>query len=705
VIEQQEEIVKMSIVTTSINELLPILRLNDVTISQSVVTTENILEILNDTKNLKIDISFDIIQNITELDKSITDQEYYKYLEATVKLLNETGEFSNQTISLTNDNFKPVINKLVSFSNINSSYLDAVITVNINFDRFAQEFGITQDQLEIIRMLYSTPRQITYPIIRDNSVVLTFDDGSKSLNKDLRILDGLENFNPTFAANYNLFLNYFSDLFTTHNNNKTTSFFTFDLNTFLRDSSYFYQDALLAYEVTMIITYNYKIIDEIKISNNSFISKNGITILHKNVSGLCLLSFTHDITYEPDVFNASVKIEILNNDKTFTNYFDSLNNTGKFKNLYQTLVQIKNILLLAKRYTNPEQQPYYLNLESDKFTDEFENFYNEKIVFFKKYNLDLTLSNFIRDTLTLVYNRFSNNVIDNSQIQTIINSLSLENASYNVWVRAFKTFETIYDCINVLLLNTKTNSFFTKTKSFQVLIRKSNSFYSLSDVVTYETVPTEDYKSLKDNFIAERNFVYANYFNGIDEQYQIKNDIRINDESYNAISSYVNSKKNKTTNKNLLDFNNLGFGATLKEQKIEEKNNKTSLNKSLDTNIQTTINKNNKTVSNALKVKDVRVLNDSEKLLLSTKNSFILNLQNGIEISNITKDTVSPKLVVSKYNLTINQWETVLDINTIQDKDFIKLEAIDAPDLFELNDVEPDKLDLVNNYFIVSVTE
>lgn len=695
----------MSIVTTSINELLPILRLNDVTISQSVVTTENILEILNDTKNLKIDISFDIIQNITELDKSITDQEYYKYLEATVKLLNETGEFSNQTISLTNDNFKPVINKLVSFSNINSSYLDAVITVNINFDRFAQEFGITQDQLEIIRMLYSTPRQITYPIIRDNSVVLTFDDGSKSLNKDLRILDGLENFNPTFAANYNLFLNYFSDLFTTHNNNKTTSFFTFDLNTFLRDSSYFYQDALLAYEVTMIITYNYKIIDEIKISNNSFISKNGITILHKNVSGLCLLSFTHDITYEPDVFNASVKIEILNNDKTFTNYFDSLNNTGKFKNLYQTLVQIKNILLLAKRYTNPEQQPYYLNLESDKFTDEFENFYNEKIVFFKKYNLDLTLSNFIRDTLTLVYNRFSNNVIDNSQIQTIINSLSLENASYNVWVRAFKTFETIYDCINVLLLNTKTNSFFTKTKSFQVLIRKSNSFYSLSDVVTYETVPTEDYKSLKDNFIAERNFVYANYFNGIDEQYQIKNDIRINDESYNAISSYVNSKKNKTTNKNLLDFNNLGFGATLKEQKIEEKNNKTSLNKSLDTNIQTTINKNNKTVSNALKVKDVRVLNDSEKLLLSTKNSFILNLQNGIEISNITKDTVSPKLVVSKYNLTINQWETVLDINTIQDKDFIKLEAIDAPDLFELNDVEPDKLDLVNNYFIVSVTE
>jgi hypothetical protein len=257
----------------------------------------------------------------------------------------------------------------------------------------------------------------------------------------------------------------------------------------------------------------------------------------------------------------------------------------------------------------------------------------------------------------------------------------------------------------VLLLNTKTNSFFTKTKSFQVLIRKSNSFYSLSDVVTYETVPTENYKSLKDNFIAERNFVYANYFNGIDEQYQIKNDIRINDESYNAISSYVNSKKNKTTNKNLLDFNNLGFGATLKEQKIEEKNNKTSLNKSLDTNIQTTINKNNKTVSNALKVKDVRVLNDSEKLLLSTKNSFILNLQNGIEISNITKDTVSPKLVVSKYNLTINQWETVLDINTIQDKDFIKLEAIDAPDLFELNDVEPDKLDLVNNYFIVSVTE
>ncbi len=695
----------MSIVTTSINELLPILRLNDVTISQSVVTTENILEILNDTKNLKIDISFDIIQNITELDKSITDQEYYKYLEATVKLLNETGEFSNQTIILTNDNFKPVINKLVSFSNINSSYLDAVITVNINFDRFAQEFGITQDQLEIIRMLYSTPRQITYPIIRDNSVVLTFDDGSKSLNKDLRILDGLENFNPTFAANYNLFLNYFSDLFTTHNNNKTTSFFTFDLNTFLRDSSYFYQDALLAYEVTMTITYNYKIIDEIKLSNNSFISKNGITILHKNVSGLCLLSFTHDIAYEPDVFNASIKIQISNNDKTFTNYFDSLNNTGKFKNLYQTLIQIKNILLLAKRYTNPDQQPYYLDLASDKFTDEFKNFYNEKIVFFKKYNLDLTLSNFIRDTLILVYNRFSSNVIDNSQIQTIINSLSLENASYNVWVRAFKTFETIYDSINVLLLNTKTNSFFTKTKSFQVLIRKSNSFYSLSDVVTYETVPTEDYKSLKDNFIAERNFIYANYFNGIDEQYQIKNDIRINDESYNAISSYVNSKKNKTTNKNLLDFNNLGFGATLKEQKIEEKNNKTSLNKSLDTNIQTTINKNNKTVSNALKVKDVRVLNDSEKLLLSTKNSFILNLQNGIEISNITKDTVSPKLVVSKYNLTINQWETVLDINTIQDKDFIKLEAIDAPDLFELNDVEPDKLDLVNNYFIVSVTE
>ena len=695
----------MSIVTTSINELLPILRLNDITVSQSLVTTENILEILNDTKNLKINISFDIIQNITELDKSITDQEYYKYLEATVKLLNETGEFSNQTISLTNDNFKPVINKLVSFSNINSSYLDAVITVNINFDRFAQEFGITQDQLEIIRMLYSIPRQITYPIIRDNSVVLTFDDGSKSLNKDLRILDGLEKFDPTFTANYNLFLNYFSDLFTTHNNNKTTSFFTFDLNTFLRDSSYFYQDALLAYEVTMTITYNYKIIDEIKISNNSFISKNGITILHKNVSGLCLLSFTHDITYEPDVFNASVKIEISNNDKTFTNYFDSLNNTGKFKNLYQTLVQIKNILLLAKRYTNPDQQPYYLNLESDKFTDQFENFYNEKIVFFKKYNLDLTLSNFIRDTLTLVYNRFSSNVIDNSQIQTIINSLSLENASYSVWIKAFKTFETIYDSINVLLLNTKTNSFFKKTKLFEVLIRKSNSFYSLSDVVTYEIVPTEDYKSLKDNFIAERNFVYANYFNGIDEQYQIKNDIRINDESYNAISSYVNSKKNKTTNKNLLDFNNLGFGATLKEQKIEEKNNKTSLNKSLDTNIQTTINKNNKTVSNALKVKDVRVLNDSEKLLLSTKNSFILNLQNGIEISNITKDTVSPKLVVSKYNLTINQWETVLDINTIQDKDFIKLEAIDAPDLFELNDVEPDKLDLVNNYFIVSVTE
>jgi hypothetical protein len=79
----------------------------------------------------------------------------------------------------------------------------------------------------------------------------------------------------------------------------------------------------------------------------------------------------------------------------------------------------------------------------------------------------------------------------------------------------------------------------------------------------------------------------------------------------------------------------------------------------------------------------------------------LLGLSSGKIVDTLSLNSLFPKLTFNKFNYDLNKWELITDLATIKNNDLIKLEPLQEPEIFAINDVGIEQIDLANTYFII----
>lgn len=699
----------MASITTTNNELLPIININNIFIGQND-TTSTIIDTLLDSSNLYLTTNFDILQLVSDLDQIISDVEYYKYVRFAVEVLNESSILQQYVFYLNNEVYEQIINKQFTFNNLNSNYLDLKISATLDFNKFSSEYPLTAEQFIFVNQFFSQSRSITYPILRNSLPVQQFDDLSFSIVKDYRLVDGLSTYEPEIIKSEND-QKYLNDIFyVTNTNDKYFAFVTFEYKKFLVNNSFIIADAELDYEIDINIFDNDKLIDTVKFTNNSFTSLNNISTLQTKTNENVVLSFYGSIINEPDEFLKLFTIQLVNHDKTLIKFKNTFDNTGKYYDVLNQFTQIKNTILLASNYSDINFKPYYLSNINNMFTQEFINFYNEQIEFFKQYNIDITTQNFIRNFVTLIYNKFTKIPISISNLTNIVDILNLQTSSYDVWLKAIIIFEQIFNKIEALLINDVAQiPYYIYQKQYNdIKFEKNYAFYSLTDEYEYDKYSIVTLNKIQNNFT--NGYTVASYFTDNNIVTEISSTVAVDSEIYNKIFSYSNYKKSfssKSTSKNnILSFTNLEeYGVTIEYQKTNVLSTNQIKNKSTDYPTSNESLANKKAVSNTfISTKDFSNLDSSQLKSIDTKNVLLASILGGKNIkNNVQKDYVAPKIKLSKFNLISNQWQEILVVEDLKDQDFVKAELIESPTLVTISGVSQEKIDFINTYFIMRI--
>lgn len=700
----------MSTITKTTNELLPNIAITNLILGQPNNQNNSFLQSLEDIKDLTLDISFVVTNKVTYLDNQIKDDEYYKYIKVICKIKSQSEESLPQSINLLKENNEISLTNTFRFENINYETFSVYIEEQFDFDKFAIDNNVRTDQLEFLKLTYNSQTEsILYPILEDKKIIRVFDDEeqTKSIVVDKRLIDGLENFNPRIIQRSETTNNYFQ-VFPTHNNKNLTYFITFDILQFVRDTSYFIAESTNDYSVFIELADDHRILDTINITQDSFTSKQSVSVLHTRQDKI-ILSINKNIQKESKNFTDSLKVKITNKDKSFINFYDRSINTGEFFNLMFAYEAIKSIFALANFYTNPKDPIFYLDTVTNKYTNQFQNFYKNKIEYYKL-NYDLNIDHFVKSTISKIYNKFSDVPIAIREADLIVESLKFENTTYDVWQKLFFIFDKLFAKIQSLLYNTVITPTKSVTKSVTYEVKKSNMFFSLSENYDYDSFPVTLYTDIKRNFKAEATTSIANYFIRNDVAHSIEETVRYEDQTYNAVFAYSNTKLALNSNAsfaNIVEFTNLEqFGLTVQYS---------NANIMLTSEDNTIKSKSNFGVPTSIKVPNVNVkstsissinnLNDNNRRIIEVKNSFIMSSLNGNTLSTPNSNTISPTLLFRKFDLNTFAWNLVTDVNQIQNNDLLEISLYEPPQLFTLSKIPSEKIDLVNTYFIVNGKE
>ena len=706
-----------SIIKTE-NELLPQLKITSLLLGQGQTNNSNLVSVLEDTSNLYLEVNVETINNITSLDEIIQDNEYYKYIQISVsiepqqlsttpirkKLLNSSGQINLQ-------------NKFV-LKEINVDNFSLKIEQSFDFDSFASDNKISLEQKQLLINVYGATQSIIYPILLDKKIVKLFDNGETSIVVDKRFLDGLdtlqENLQLKNNQNINLYTSYFGENFyQTHNNTNLTSFIIFDYQSFLRDTSYFTKNALEDYSYTIEIIKDNNLIDVVSVSFNnnniSFISKKAVSVLH-NFQSKFLFSVNESMDSLGTKTTSTYKLSVTNKDKTFINFYNRENNTGEFVDLRNSYDQLKNVINFATTRMDETKNIYYLDPVTLKFQQDFVLFYQQKENYynstFNSFRININVRQFLTSIFRM-YNKFSNNIITEEQIQDVVNLLVLENTTYDLWQRMFNTLDKLFSTLQNFLYNITVAPSTTRSKNFINQIIRSNYYYSITNSNTYNLFPKVSYEQVSNCYLQNESAGLANYFIFKTITYKNENNIQLDSPTYNSINAYLNTKlkinNNQISNSSLLGFTNLEpFAVDVLEQDTglltEPINNPIKFDQLLNSN---TTTKKSKTSNNYLKLDKLKDLDNNTKNTISNTNKMLLGLSSGKIVDTLSLNSLFPKLTFNKFNYDLNKWELITDLATIKNNDLIKLEPLQEPEIFAINDVGIEQIDLANTYFII----
>lgn len=688
-----------SIITTT-NDLLPNFRINNIIVGQ-LNTTNSISDTLLDSSNLYVNINFDIIQLLSELDNIIADQEYYRFVKFNVEILDQNTTLSFQTFYLDDVVFQEVVNKEIYFENINSTFLNLKISAILDFEKFSNYFNVKEEQLNIIRNVFGSEKNIIYPILQNSEVVQQFDDFTTSVTQDYRLIDGLTSYRPEIII-YQNDDNYLNDImYITNNNENYFCFITFNYKKFLLNNSFIVVDAFSDYEIDLEISDNSGIVDNIKLTNDSFESLLGNSVLQSKNTDYVVFSFVNSIIEEPDNIVENFKIKLINNDKTLLRFKNIFDNTGVYYNILNNYLQIKNTILLANNFDKPDVKPFYLDLKNNLFTNEFRNFYNEQILFFNEFNINLKIDDYIDNFFNQIFNKFTRTSVTLDQITNLKNILNINTSSFNTWLRAFQVFDQVFNSIETLLADSDVIPFYTYEKEYlNIKITKSNSFYSLTEKYNYDLYPSLLISDIQQSF--DNGLVYANYFTDDNETIKIESTVPTDSKLFNSIFAYSNVKKlfgsPSFSRSNILSFNNLeDYGVSVDTVKLIGNTN-TFKNKTTDYSVSSEARKTS-IANTSFKTRDLNNLTTSELTTIKVKNNLFASILKGSNVEdNVNKDFIAPTYKLHNFNS--GSWEEITDVTQIKENSLLKAELQSSPEILLISGVEDEKINFIDTYFI-----
>jgi hypothetical protein len=717
-IEQQEETAKMPSIIKTENQLLPQLKITSLLLGQGQTNNSNLVNVLEDISNLYLEVNVETINNITSLDEVIQDNEYYKYIQISVSIEPQQLSTTPITKNLLNSSGQINLQNKFVLKDINVDTFSLKIEQSFDFDSFASDNKISSEQKQLLINVYGATQSITYPILLDKKIIKKFDNGEISIVVDKRFLDGLdtlqENLQLKNNQSTNLYTSYFGqNFYQTHNNTNLTSFIVFDYQSFLRETSYFTENALQDYSYTIEITKDNNLIDVVSVSfannNISFISKKSVSVLHNYESKL-LLSVNESMDSLGTNTTSTYELNVTNKDKTFINFYNRLTNTGEFVDIRNSYDQLKNVINFATTRMDQTKSIYYLDPITLKFQEDFILFYQQKENYynstFNSSRININISEFLISIFRM-YNKFSNNIITEEQIQDVVNLLVLQNTTYDLWQRMFNTLDKLFSTLENFLYDITVAPSVRRSKTFTTETKRSNYYYSLSNFNTYNLFPKFSYDQVSNSYLQNESSGLANYFTFKTVTYKNENDIQFDSQTYNAINAYLNTKlkvnNNQISNSSLLGFTNLEqFAVDVVEQDeqllLETKNNPIKFNTLLNPN---TVTKKSKTSNNYLKLDRLNDLDNNTKNTISNTNKMLLGLSSAKIIDTLSLNSLFPKLTFSKFNYNSDRWELIVELSTIKNNDLIKIEIIQEPEIFAINNVGIEQIDLVNTYFII----
>jgi hypothetical protein len=717
-IEQQEETAKMPSIIKTENELLPQLKITSLLLGQGQTNNSNLVSVLEDISNLYLEVNVETINNITSLDEIIQDNEYYKYIQISVSLEPQPPSTTPITKNLLNSSGQINLQNKFVLKEINVDTFSLKIEQSFDFDLFASDNKISSEQKQLLINVYGATQSIIYPILLDKKIVKLFDNGETSVVVDKRFLDGLdtlqENLQLKNNENINLYTSYFGqNFYQTHNNINLTSFIIFDYQSFLRETSYFTENALEDYSYTIEIIKNNNLIDVISVSftnnNISFISKKSVSVLH-NFQSKLLFSVNESMNSLGTNTTSTYELNVTNKDKTFINFYNRLTNTGEFVDIRNSYDQLKNVINFATTRMDQTKSIYYLDPVTLKFQEDFVLFYQQKENYynstFNSFRININVVEFLTSIFRL-YNKFSNNIITEEQIQDVVNLLVLQNTTYDLWQRMFNTLDKLFSTLENFLYDITIAPSARRSKTFTTETTRSNYYYSLSNFNTYNLFPKFSYEQVSNSYLQNESAGLVNYFTFKTVTYKNESDIQFDSQTYNAINAYLNTKlkvnNNQISNSSLLGFTNLEqFAVDVVEQDeqllLETKNNPIKFNTLLNPN---TITKKSKTSNNYLKLDRLNDLDNSTKNTISNTNKMLLGLSSAKIIDTLSLSSLFPKITFNRFNYDLNTFQLVQDLATLKNNDLIKLELFEEPEIFAINNVGIEQIDLVNTYFII----
>lgn len=556
--------------------------------------------------------------------------------------------------------------------------------------------------------------RLAYPVLDFNGELilqLTDVDGTtvQSIVSDYRSITSLENLNfvksPSVQEERPIYFNFLvSDVV----GSKVNNFVSFNYKKFLRNNSYFSSDNFDDFSMQINISNSLKNLENIVINANGFFTKSQNTKLISKSDEIILFYFEDTNVLDVDEYVTSYKLNVSYVDKTYSKFYNGFEQTGSYYDVYNQYVQFKNKVFLAQKYSdypyNPNiKQPFYLDLSTDRFTNEFVSFCERT---------GINLSSLINNLVNVVINPFLNSdqQITQVTIDKIVSSLQFDVSTYTLYTSFFKTVDNIFSQIknNYLIKSKATTTIYNKNYPIK---EKVNSSFFLIDDINNDGIPKlqlDKMRNIINRYDSKSNTVRPKSISNNKEKNEILDSLEFDSTTFNHISSFTkalqdNKKLNLSTQLITEDSYLQKLGVTLTVGYLESPNVFTPSNKTetFRTSPSSTPKKGLK--SNNLTLQDISKADVNLKSKIKQTNQFSHALNFGKFKEKVTKEEVTPKLYLFYYNEQVDgYWSRLTKFTTITKNMLIKIEKdLEDETIFTKAGVPIIKVPLENNYFIL----
>lgn len=652
---------------------------------------------------------------------NFTANDYFKYLEVFISC-GGSSSFLIENLS-----------QLPSTNTITLLY-DSSINLFLNFDigfnlpKLKNDLLVSDETFRAISSIsfLNTRNQISYPITDTNGDVISsvVDSGIEVPTKviDYRKITNLNNIilkEPYLKPEISEV--YFTSLGSSTYGKKLSTFVEFDFKNYLKYNSFFSNDDYDNFSMLLTIEDNLQIIDKINISRINgnginFVSTNEKSFKIKTGTDTVLFYFYEEFASNVEI-NKSYNIKIDYVDTTFLNFYYPQQNTGFFIDTINKFNILKNNINIAKKFSAYENDtnkinPLYLILDNDRFTNQFNNFYNLQVIkYSSSLNIDITTNSIIDDIIQVI-NKFVEVQVTQSEIDQLKIDLAITedtNCTYSAYMSFFEIIDNIFDKIQKQYL---LNSTLTKRQYVKKLpITKTEikeQYYIFNDIVFNNSIPTFSLNTFKDIFVSSSlQTITPKYFYSFGNSLIIDNTLDYGTDVYTSVFDFTTKTKNKTRSKSnaeisfgeeILSQYGVSYSSALQTINFVPKQSTIKPSQfSADIPQKKFLQLNSKLTVNDIKNLDTDVIDT-----IKQDNRFIHSLTLGKTVDKPLPESIAPVLQFFYYQQEDKQWKIILSTTILVAGMLIKcVPLVTEESLLSASKIPKEKIHLDSNYFVL----